>query len=106
MTIDMEPAAEAFTLPSWVPVDAWNAFVEMRKGLGKPMSASAMGLAVTKLDELKAAGNDPAAVLNQSTLGSYQGLFELKGQHGKSTTKHGNFASQDYHAGVGPDGSF
>ena len=50
----------------------------MRKSIKKPITDSAVPLAVSKLDKLRAAGSDPRAVLEQSTLNSWQGLFEVK----------------------------
>lgn len=50
----------------------------MRKRTRKPMTARAMTLAVATLERLKAEGQDPAAVLDQSTLKSWQGLFAVK----------------------------
>ena len=44
------------------------------------MAEAAMKLAVTTLDELRAQGNDPRAVLEQSTLRSWRGLFPIKNQ--------------------------
>lgn len=74
--------APAFSLPDWVPQSAWLDYVEMRKKIKKPMTPRAMELAMQKLAELMRAGHDPARVLNQSTLNSWQGLFELKGSTG------------------------
>lgn len=73
-----KPASPSFDLPDWVPVDSWNDFVAMRKASRNPMAEAAMRLAVAKLDELRAQGNDPKAVLDQSTLRSWRGLFPVK----------------------------
>jgi len=50
----------------------------MRRSIKKPMSDYAKKLAIGELSKLRDAGNDPAEVLNQSTLNSWQGLFEVK----------------------------
>ena len=42
------------------------------------MTKRAMELAVGKLADLMRSGHDPKAVLDQSTMNSWQGLFELK----------------------------
>lgn len=73
-----KPAKPSFVLPDWIPADAWEDFAAMRKGQRKPLTEAAMRLAVTKLDELRALGNDPRGVLEQSTLNSWLGLFPLK----------------------------
>lgn len=65
-------------LPSWVPVDAWQSFLAMRKAIKKPVTPGAEKLAIAKLDELRKAGSSPRAVLEQSVLNSWQGLFEVK----------------------------
>lgn len=66
-------------LPDWMPVDAWNGFLAMRKSIKSPVSAEGMPLAVKKLAELRDAGQDPRAVLEQSTMNNYKGLFEVRG---------------------------
>ena len=72
-----------FTLPDWVPPAAWQAYVEMRTKTRKPMTETAMGIAINKLSDLKEQGYDPQKVLEQSIFNSWQGLFPLKdtGQH-------------------------
>lgn len=57
----------------------------MRKRIKKPMTPRAMDLAVAKLADLMRAGSDPKAVLDQSTMNSWQGLFEIKAR-GITTT--------------------
>jgi len=67
-----------FTLPPWVPSAEWEAYEDMRKKIRKPMTDKARELAITKLGKLQAEGNDPAEVLNQSTLNAWAGLFAIK----------------------------
>lgn len=67
------------TLPDWIPADAWAGYVEMRVTIKKPLKTErAINLAINTLDRLRADGNDPAAVLDQSTLNSWQGLFAVR----------------------------
>lgn len=73
-----KPKAPAEPLPRWIPIEAWEAFIGMRKQIKKPLTVDAFPLAIRKLDKLRVAGHDPKAVLEQSTLNSWQGLFELK----------------------------
>jgi hypothetical protein len=77
-------------LPEWVPSGPWNAFIEMRKDEKHPLkSAKAISLAISALEKLRDAGNDPAAVLNQSTMRSWRGLFEVKnGGRSNENSKH------------------
>lgn len=72
--------ADPFVLPDWIPADAWDRFVAMRKSLGKPISADGKPLAVTKLRNLADDGHPPGAVLDQSTFSSWLGLFPIKDQ--------------------------
>lgn len=71
-------AASAAPIPDWIPTDAFTAFTLMRKAIRKPLTVHGIPLAVAVLDKLRAAGHDPRAVLEQSTLNSWQGLFEVK----------------------------
>lgn len=71
-------APAALELPDWLPEDAWGAFVAMRKKIKAPLTDEAVRLAIEKLGELMQSGHRPRAVLEQSTLNSWRGLFEIK----------------------------
>jgi len=71
-------SAPAPPLPDWIPQKSWDGFVAMRKRQKKPITDEAIPLAIAKLKRLREAGNDPGQVLDQSTLNSWQGLFELR----------------------------
>ena len=71
-------AAGAVELPDWIPQKQWMAYEEMRRKVRKPMTDHARELAVKKLDELRSRGNSPVAVLEQSILNDWQGLFEVR----------------------------
>lgn len=73
-----------FVLPKWVPVDAWNAWLEMRKAIKKPLTDRAKAMAVKKLDLLRQEGYAPDAVLDQSTFKSWSGLFSINEQQATS----------------------
>lgn len=80
---------DGFVLPSHIPALEWAAYVEMRARIRKPMTPHAMGLAVKELDKLAADGWPPGAVLNHSTMNSYQGLFPPKDRNnGRSQNLH------------------
>ena len=68
---------EPFALPEWIPPDAWEAWLKVRKRKRASNEPHALNLAVKTLDELRAAGNAPRAVLERSTLSGYTGLFEV-----------------------------
>lgn len=79
-----------FVLPGWIDSEAWEGFEEMRRKERHPLTTRARKLAIGKLDELRATGQDPGAVLNQSTLNGWRGLFPI-------TLPHGNGGSNGTH---------
>src|SRR5690349_4100744 len=93
-----KPGADAPLLPDWIPTDAWAAFEEMRKKIRKPLTPRATELIVKKLGALRAAGNDPGAVLDQSTINCWRDVFELKDRGAKPSTngKAHNLPDQNY----------
>ena len=77
-------AAPPFVPPSDIPEAEWDGFEEMRKRIGKPMTAKARDLAIARLRLLAEDGHPPGDVLNHSILNNYQGLFPPKDQrHGQ-----------------------
>ncbi len=86
------PQGEAFALPDWIPPQEWRAYLEMRQRIRKPATSHAMRLAVRTLEKLKANGDDPKAVLEQSILNSWQGLFQLRAEMAR---RKGGFSISD-----------
>lgn len=76
-----------FELPDWIPAEAWNAWIEMRKSIKKPPTERAKGMALKKLEALRLDGQDPGAVLDQSTFKNWADLFPVKGQQAESRTQ-------------------
>lgn len=76
------PKTQKFIPPDWLPLDAWQGFVDMRKKLKAPLTPRAITLLMGKLDELRTQGNDPGAVLDQSTERAWRGVFALKNGNG------------------------
>lgn len=56
------------------------AFKDMRKTIKKPLTDHALKLLLNKLDKLEDSDSGKIAVLEQSIMNSWQGVFELKGQ--------------------------
>lgn len=74
-----KPVQTKIDLPDWIPVEAWDGWLEMRRNeLKKPAGRRAQELAVKKLARLRDQGHDPEAVLDQSTMANWQGLFPVK----------------------------
>lgn len=65
-------------LPDWLsPVD-WQAFLDHRKRLRSPMAPEAQRRAISALEKLRADGDDPAAVIDQSIVNDWKGFFPLR----------------------------
>jgi hypothetical protein len=68
----------AVALPDWLPAEAWSAWLEVRSKNRAPNTPRALRLAITELAKLKAGGQDVKAVLEQSTLRGWRGIFAVK----------------------------
>lgn len=62
-------------LPDWLPTDAWEGYIAMRKQLKKPATVYAQKLAIGRLLDMKEQGHDVREVLEQSIFNSWQGLY-------------------------------
>lgn len=86
------PKPLVFEIPAWVPKEAWEGWMDVRKKKGAVQSTKALGLALTELENLRDAGEDPEAVLNQAILGSWKSLYAVKSKpngangHGREST--------------------
>src|ERR1035437_6183847 len=71
-------------LPEWIDKSTWADFEDMRMSIKKPLRDPARRLAVKRLLALYAEGNDPQAVLEQSILNAWQGLWPVcQGRRGR-----------------------
>lgn len=67
------------SLPSWMPSDAWQSWVDYRKSIKAPLTDKAASLCLAKLDTLRKAGHDPVSVIDQSIMsGKWTGLFPVR----------------------------
>ncbi len=71
-----KPAPVAL-IPDWIPSDAWDGFVEMRKKSRNPLTQKAIALTIRELEKYRAQGEDIEAVLNQSIMKNYRGVFAV-----------------------------
>lgn len=71
-------AGAAEPLPAWLPVDAWHAFLDMRKKIKKPATEYAQKLLLKKLAAFYANDLDPGVILNQSIVSGWQDLYAPK----------------------------
>lgn len=79
-------------IPDWMPMEAWNGYLEMRAACRKSPTGRAVQLLIKKLDGFRAKGHDPTAVLDKSTIEQWTDVYELKGQ-GNGTANRGGAAS-------------
>jgi hypothetical protein len=70
--------AGAGVLPDWLPLEAWHAFLDMRKKIKKPATDYAQTLLVKKLGAFYANDLDPGVILNQSIMNGWQDLYAPK----------------------------
>lgn len=90
-------------LPEWLPVAEWDSFKEMRRRAKAKMTEDAERIALSTLESLRGDGHDPKAVLEQSIMRSWKGLFPIKPTtqpKGQPHGKHTRFEQQDYYAGT------
>ena len=65
--------------PDWWPVPAWEGYVAMRKKKRAPMTDRAVEMVIAEVTKLRAAGQDPAAVMDQSTRKAWTDVYPVKG---------------------------
>lgn len=67
-------------IPDWLPKPEWDEFVAMRRLKGKraPFTEAAAKGIVSEVEKLRSAGHDPAAVLRQSVMNGWSGVFAVK----------------------------
>jgi hypothetical protein len=71
-------------IPDWIDPATWEAYLEIRKKKRAPSTPHALTLIVKELASLKAEGNEPNDVLNQSVMRGWTGVFSLKGSGGSN----------------------
>lgn len=77
-----------YILPDWIDKKTWDDFLEMRKKNRVISTDRAKELIIKKLEKLKAEGNNPNEVLEQSIVNNWKGVFPLKGGQGGAYKGH------------------
>lgn len=72
------PKGPSVDLPYWMPIDAWEGWLEMRKQRKKPLTDRAATRAIKKLEEMQQGGIDVSEVLDRSTLNGWTDLYKPK----------------------------
>jgi hypothetical protein len=65
-------------LPDWLPSDAWNGYLEMRKRIKKVPTDRALELVLKALEGMRNNGQDIAAVLDKSTVNNWIDVYPIR----------------------------
>lgn len=68
-------------VPEWIPQEAWEGWLVMRKQKRIPTTDRAKRMAITTLDMLRGKGENVEFVLNQSEFNGWAGLFPVSEQY-------------------------
>lgn len=79
-----EPAPD---IPQWVSRETWDEYLKIRASLKTPNTARALSMILKRLSEFKSHGHDPNAILEDSIMNGWKGVFEPK------TNGKGQFAN-------------
>ena len=101
---DSSPSPSLLALPDWIDPLAWHDYEAHRKGLRKPLVNGSINHVLRDLEKLRAQGHDPNAVLSQSIVRGWVGVFPLAGEHQCQTFVPGNRASKPDGIDLGPSG--
>jgi hypothetical protein len=74
--------------PTWLPIDAWQGWVEMRKQRKRPLTDRAKARAYKKLEALHLAGHDINELLDRSTINGWLDIYEPKGATNAGNSNH------------------
>jgi len=80
----------AFAPPSWIRPEVWRGFEAMRNKTRKPMTDRARMLIIKKLETMKADGQDPDAVLEQSERNCWADVYPLKQSNANGSSTAGS----------------
>lgn len=72
-------------LPYWMPMEAWEGWLEMRAKMRKPLTSRAMTRAINKLEQMRQGGTNIAEVLDRSTMSGWTDLYDIKGDRNNGT---------------------
>ncbi|MCZ3129651.1 hypothetical protein NYY92_18075, partial [Acinetobacter baumannii] len=64
----------------WIPEKAWSDYLDMRIEKKKVPTVKAIALLFAKLSDMRDAGQDLKAVLDNSTMNGWTGIFPVKAE--------------------------
>lgn len=65
-------------VPAWLPAESWAAWERFRKAGKAPWTPDAAALSLRNLEALRAQGQDPVAIIEQSIQRGWTGLFPVR----------------------------
>lgn len=74
--------------PTWWPIPAWENYLAMRKKKRTPTTDRAVEMIIAEVTKLRAAGHDPAAAIDQSTLKGWTEIYAPKAANGNGAAPH------------------
>lgn len=69
---------EAYQLPMWLPIEAWEAYLEMRAKIKKPLTDYGKRLALKRLGKLVTEGHDPAELLEECVFKNWLDFYPAR----------------------------
>lgn len=66
------------SLPDWIPLDAWEAYLEFRKGKRTKATREAIDLLIRKLSVWRDGGQDVREILERSVMNGWTGIFPIQ----------------------------
>ncbi len=76
------PAQEPLpACPDWLPAETWQAFIDHRKELKKPLTASSAAMTLKQLDKARGFGHDPATLIETAIAGNWTGCVFPERHH-------------------------
>jgi len=85
---DNKPYVIIEGFPTWMPIDAWKGWVEMRKQRKRPLTDRAKTRAINKLEALHMAGHNITELLDRSTINGWLDIYEPKGVTNAGNSQH------------------
>ena len=80
LTVNLIKTKARFSIPNFIPLEAWQGFYEMRKTGKGVFTARAASLIIKQLTMMHSNGQDVAAILDQSTANGWKSIYPLKTQ--------------------------
>lgn len=98
-----KPDEQLITLPDWVDLPKWNAWMQARPA--KARTPAAKLAALEKLETFRSKGHDANAIIADSLANGWQGIFAPDERRpSKSSGQRTDFQNLDYRSGVSEDG--